>query len=63
MLLMRTTALCIQGSPSANFLAMPVCMWGSPYAYGNPCIGNYACGDTTLDFPYGNISCMHMISD
>ncbi len=40
-----------------------VCKRGSPYAYGNPCVQNYAYGDSRLDCPYRNISRMHTVSD
>ena len=51
---MHTTSLWVlQGSPYANFLAsLPVCILGSPHAYGNPCEGNNAYGDTKLQYAY-----------
>ena len=36
---LRTTSLCIWGSQYAIFLrSLPVCIRGSPYAYGDPCM-------------------------
>jgi hypothetical protein len=41
----------------------PVCIRRSPYAYGDPRMYNFAYRNTRLDFPYGNSSCMHTVSD
>jgi hypothetical protein len=52
---------------------IPICEFFSDprtFAYGDlhmhtaiPVWGNYAYGDTRLDFPYGNIPRMHTVSD
>ena len=41
----------------------PVCIRGSPYAYGDPHMQNYAYGDTKLNFPYAHNFIMHTGSD
>jgi hypothetical protein len=41
----------------------PVCIRGSPYAYGDPHMHNYTYGDTKLNFPYAHNFIMHTGSD
>ena len=38
----------------------PVCIRGSPYAYGDPHMHNYTYGDTKLNFPYAHHFIMRM---
>ncbi len=37
--------------------------YGDPHTYGDPYMQNYAYGDARLNFPCGNISHMHTVSD
>ena len=39
--------------------SVPVCIRGSPYAYGDPHVQNYAYGDTKLNFLYAHNFIMH----
>ena len=62
---MRRTSLCVQESPYANFLVIPARMHTRISVCVRQSRDEIFCiwGDTRLNFPYGNISHMHMSSD
>jgi hypothetical protein len=60
---MHTILFCVWGVSKYDFLVILDRILGSRYAYGDPHMENVAYGDTRLDFPYGNISHMHTVSD